>query len=143
MPRTCGDKNCKIFVHARLFLQMISATTHINFGFATLYSNELVYVGVHFYTDVTTCRYAHQSQLHILPRPKCRAEVMIHIGCVSDIKNKRFRAVVTDLGMFTQIVISHNDTSYHSVSISICVFHSFGYNVSCHLPYDTYRGRYP
>ena len=124
-------------------IRLETLVKHINFGFATLYSNELVYVGVHFYTDVTTCRYAHQSQLHILPRPKCRAEVMIHIGCVSDIKNKRFRAVVADLGMLTQIAISHNDTSYHSVSISICVFHSFGYNVSCHLPYDTHRGRYP
>ena len=59
------------------------------------------------------------------------------------IKNKRFRAVVTDLGMLTQIAISHNDTSCYSVSISICVFRSFGYNVSCHLPYDTHRGRYP
>ena len=52
VPRTCGNEDGIITVHACLLLQIISATAHIYLGSAVLYTNKLVNVRVHLYADV-------------------------------------------------------------------------------------------
>ena len=59
VPRTRRDNDGIISVHASLFLQIISATAHIDLRPATLYTNELVNVVVHLHADVTVNGNAH------------------------------------------------------------------------------------
>ena len=60
VPRACRDNDGIVTVHASLFLQIISATAHLDLGFAVLYTNKLVNVVVHLNADITVNGNAHQ-----------------------------------------------------------------------------------
>ena len=115
-----GNDDGVISVDCSFLAEVFSATAHKYLGVSAFNADELVYIRVHFHTNLSTDGNAHQCQLHMSPRPKRRAEILIHFCCVVYIKYKRFRAEITNFGMFTAILLVHGDTSLFGFSISIC-----------------------
>ena len=107
-----------MIVHARHLLQILSAISHINAGAAAFHADKLVNGGVHLHSDVTAYGNAHQRQLKIMTGPKRRAEILIHLRRVVNIKNERFASVVTNFGMVAAGSFSHKSTS-ELVSVSV------------------------
>ena len=63
-------------------------------------------------------------------RPKCCAEILVHLCCVVYIEHQWLGAEIMDLGMVAAVVIAHNDTSLYGFGISICSHPTFGHKAS-------------
>lgn len=112
MPCTLRDKNSISHAEPVVDIQLISAGTHAYSCPPRFHTNELVCVGMHFHTDITTGRNAHERHLQMASAPIGCAKIIISPCCAHDIRSKWVRTVIGLTVTFHRTMIVHDIRSF-------------------------------
>ena len=112
MPCTLRNKNSISHAEPMVDIQLVSAGAHTYSCPPRFHTNELVCIGMHFHTDITAGRDAHERHLQMASAPIGCAKILILPCCAHDIRSKWGRTVIGLTVTFHRTMIVHDIRSF-------------------------------